>query len=317
MSQPSVARHMALIGLAVLCIFGYAGWRLRHGVRPEAEEPRPSVQPRPAAKPTELVTTALPEKRAPSPSSAGAPSPSEVLPLPPSQPLFDPLPSAPAVGGKTPAQSVAPRPLPPQVEKNYDAPKAKNLDAELSRNFVWYTVNRGDTLTSIAERYLGSAAKVEEICAANRDIIQDRHRLKAGMRLRLPAEAGNPAPMIGVGRQVVEHVVEKAETLVSIAAKYYGSTSEYYRELLRQANPHLPADSQELKPGTTIVIPAGEMAASGAARKHVVQQGETLSSIARRVYGSAAAWRKIHEANRETVPDPDRLPPGVTLILPP
>jgi len=229
------------------------------------------------------------------------------------------MPAPSVFGEKMPAQHLAPRPLPPVAEKAISSKKEKGADFDLSRNFVWYTVKPGDTLTRIAERYLGSAAKVEEICSANRDIISDRHRLVAGRRIRLPAEASRVDPAISVGRHVVEHVVENAETLVSIAAKYYGSTAEYYRERLRQANPHLPADGQEIKPGTTLVIPAVEDAPAGGGemRTHVVRQGETLSAIARRVYGSAAAWRKIYEANRQTVSEPDRLQPGMTLVLPP
>jgi len=51
---------------------------------------------------------------------------------------------------------------------------------------------------------------------------------------------------------------------------------------------------------------------------HVVRKGETLSTIAARYYGADGPrlWRRIWEANKDTVPDPDRLRPGQRLVIP-
>ncbi len=49
---------------------------------------------------------------------------------------------------------------------------------------------------------------------------------------------------------------------------------------------------------------------------HIVQKGDTLSSISAKYYGSANQWRKIVAANRDILPDPNRLTPGVKLIIP-
>jgi LysM repeat protein len=49
---------------------------------------------------------------------------------------------------------------------------------------------------------------------------------------------------------------------------------------------------------------------------HTVQPGETLGSIAEALLGSAAAWRQIHELNRDQVPDPSRMAVGTVLVLP-
>jgi Tfp pilus assembly protein FimV len=51
-------------------------------------------------------------------------------------------------------------------------------------------------------------------------------------------------------------------------------------------------------------------------RIHVVQKGETLSSIAQKYYGSHRSWQKILNANRDKLPDPNRLVPGSRLIIP-
>jgi 5'-nucleotidase / UDP-sugar diphosphatase len=49
---------------------------------------------------------------------------------------------------------------------------------------------------------------------------------------------------------------------------------------------------------------------------HIVQKGDTLSSISAKYYGSARQWRKIVLANRNNLPDPNHLTLGSKLIIP-
>ncbi len=49
---------------------------------------------------------------------------------------------------------------------------------------------------------------------------------------------------------------------------------------------------------------------------HTVARGETLSSISKKYYGTPAKWRVIQEANRDVVPDPKLLRPGMKLKIP-
>lgn len=51
-------------------------------------------------------------------------------------------------------------------------------------------------------------------------------------------------------------------------------------------------------------------------RTHVVREGETLASIARSYLGATEAWQRIWEANRQRVPDPNRIFPGMELVIP-
>jgi nucleoid-associated protein YgaU len=51
-------------------------------------------------------------------------------------------------------------------------------------------------------------------------------------------------------------------------------------------------------------------------RIHIVQKGETLSSISAKYYGTVRQWRKIVAANRSNLPDPNHLVPGAKLIIP-
>jgi len=51
-------------------------------------------------------------------------------------------------------------------------------------------------------------------------------------------------------------------------------------------------------------------------RFHIVRDGENLSAISQKYYGSANKWPKILDANRSVVKDPDKITPGTKLIIP-
>jgi nucleoid-associated protein YgaU len=50
---------------------------------------------------------------------------------------------------------------------------------------------------------------------------------------------------------------------------------------------------------------------------YVVQKGDSLSKIAKAEYGDANAWRKIFEANKDIIKNPDLIHPGQSLKIPP
>lgn len=53
------------------------------------------------------------------------------------------------------------------------------------------------------------------------------------------------------------------------------------------------------------------------ARLHTVERGDTLSKIAKDVYGNAMKYPVIFEANRPMLSDPDKIYPGQVLRIPP
>ena len=61
---------------------------------------------------------------------------------------------------------------------------------------------------------------------------------------------------------------------------------------------------------------SGDAAAAGEARTYVVVAGDSLSKIARKFYGDANAWRRIFEANKNVVKNPDLIQPGWKLTIP-
>lgn len=54
----------------------------------------------------------------------------------------------------------------------------------------------------------------------------------------------------------------------------------------------------------------------GARRTYTVKAGDSLSKIAEREYGDASQWKKIYEANRDAIKNPDLIHPGQTFTLP-
>ena len=59
-----------------------------------------------------------------------------------------------------------------------------------------------------------------------------------------------------------------------------------------------------------------EDAANENVEYYEIQSGDTLSKIAKRVYGDAMAYKKIFEANREVIEDPDKIFVGQKIRLP-
>ena len=51
-------------------------------------------------------------------------------------------------------------------------------------------------------------------------------------------------------------------------------------------------------------------------RTYTVKAGDTLSKIAKETLGDASQWKKIHEANRDALPNPDLIRPGQELTIP-
>jgi nucleoid-associated protein YgaU len=62
--------------------------------------------------------------------------------------------------------------------------------------------------------------------------------------------------------------------------------------------------------------PAPAPAAAPPPKTYTVKSGDTLSAIAKAHLGSAGAYMKIFELNRDQLTDPDKIKPGQVLRLP-
>lgn len=143
------------------------------------------------------------------------------------------------------------------------------------------------------------------------------------------------------GAQAKEHVVEKGETLASIARASLGSANRW-RDLalwngiadpgalpsgfrLRLAPPDDSAKADapksesksDARPEKTPPPANGTAKEKGPVagdRTHRVAKGDTLSHIAAQYLGDASRWREIQRLNN--IPDPANLTEGRTLQLP-
>ena len=75
-----------------------------------------------------------------------------------------------------------------EKEDNPQASQKKgfNIDPNKSRIIKSYTVKAGDTLSMIAEKVYGDAAKFEAIFEANKDILKSADDIKVGQELKIP-----------------------------------------------------------------------------------------------------------------------------------
>jgi nucleoid-associated protein YgaU len=70
-------------------------------------------------------------------------------------------------------------------------------------------------------------------------------------------------------------------------------------------------------PGTAPMPPVGPtIGTSGSDQTYTVVTGDSLSKIAKRFYGDANKWPRIHEANRDQIKNPDLIHPGQKLRIP-
>ena len=73
-------------------------------------------------------------------------------------------------------------------------------------------------------------------------------------------------------------------------------------------------DFSDVQGGSSSTAPGTSSENGG--RTYVVVKGDSLSAIAEREYGDAKQWRRIYDANKDTIKNPDLIYPGQTLRLP-
>jgi nucleoid-associated protein YgaU len=152
-------------------------------------------------------------------------------------------------------------------------------------------------------------------------------------------EQPKDAPQAIIPPEFTDYTVKDGDTFTSIARHYYGSDA--LASAIIAANPLMSPD--HLKPGRVIKIPKDPNnvqgipvkqatpapqtpltpptppapAAPAGARTYVVQPGDSLSKIAKEVYGDLRLSALIFEANRDQLSSEDAIKPGQTLKIPP
>lgn len=139
--------------------------------------------------------------------------------------------------------------------------------------------------------------------------------------------------------QFKTHKVKYKDSLRKIANKYYGDEEKWL--LIFNANQNKIQDRNSLRVGTELIIPEEKTIspktkgktekeittpslsqvvevedAKSTVNKHVVQQGDSLYTLAAKYYNDGAKWNKIYEANKKTLKDHKSLKIGQELVIP-
>lgn len=122
--------------------------------------------------------------------------------------------------------------------------------------------------------------------------------------------------------QTITYIVQPGDTLSKIARKYLGNAS-LWRRIYEDnkstiKNPNIIRVGQKLVinlNGTATAVSATATVSINA-NTYVVQPRDNLWKIAKKVYGQGFAWRKIFDANSNTVSNPGNIHVGQVLLIP-
>ena len=149
-----------------------------------------------------------------------------------------------------------------------------------------HVVGTGETLRSLALRYIGAPEYWDEIQILNVDLLGPGGTdIQPGMRLRVPiAQFDTPRSRPEERAQAQQQTPQQAQ-------------QEAKREETapRQTAPQTPR--------------AGEAI-------YVVKKNDSLWSIAASELGNGARWQELVKANADTLKNPDLLRPGMRLVIP-
>ena len=74
------------------------------------------------------------------------------------------------------------------------------------------------------------------------------------------------------------------------------------------------ADFSDVQGGASSTAPEAQPASP---QTYTVKSGDSLSKIAKHLYGDPEKWHAIFDANRDKIKNPDLIHPGQVLTLPP
>jgi nucleoid-associated protein YgaU len=179
------------------------------------------------------------------------------------------------------------RPAPPSPRPAANPPKpapTSPLDQPKTRvvppEYWEYTVQPNDSMESIAKKLFGEGRLWVKIAEAN-PLLDARKLIPGRTKLRIPKDLAN---------------IQGKEVVVPQDAP---------RATPTRPNPEPVAPAKPPEP------------AKPAQQDYIVKAGDTLSDIAKTFYGKSSLWRKIYDANKDVIDDPDAVKPGTTIRIPP
>lgn len=122
-------------------------------------------------------------------------------------------------------------------------------------------------------------------------------------------EVTNPEP------PAVFYTVVSGDSLSKIAKRHYNDAMKY--PAIFEANKPMLTHPDKIYPGQVLRIPPVEGTYSAGVNTYTVKSGDSLSKIAKEVYGDAMKYPVIFEANKPMLSNPDDIRVGQILTIPP
>ena len=139
-----------------------------------------------------------------------------------------------------------------------------------------------DEIALLKQQVAGLEAENQQLAARNTELEDEQSR---------------------AGRRSLTDKLDEAREALKAAQQ---ENEQYARRIAE-----LEARLAQLEAGTSTTTTT-----TGPTRTHVVREGETLSMISLKYYGTKDRWRDIYDANRDVLPDPNHIQAGQKLTIP-
>lgn len=208
----------------------------------------------------------------------------------------------------------------------YTEYKAVYLDGEKLVEGVDYTSESGSTRITLRSQTLVSSNTegAHTIGVEFRSSSDDSLKRAAQNYRIIPGSindrvgGGTAGSGSSINMAPIRYTVKSGDTLWKIAKQFYGNgamwTKIYADNKSTIKNPNRIYVGQVL-----LIYPSigdGTYITESGAKTYRVKRGDTLWSIAEEMYGKGKRWKKIYNANKGTLSDPNKLYAGQVLIIP-
>ena len=128
----------------------------------------------------------------------------------------------------------------------------------------------------------------------------------------------NDKPEEALRDKIIIYSVLPGDNLWKIAVKFYGS-GNYWMKIYND-NRAMIKNPGRIYTGQQLLIHLMEEKETETeeieGEVYIIRSGDSLWKVAQRIYGDGKLWRKIYQANRDTVLNPGRLRAGQKLLIP-
>ncbi len=165
----------------------------------------------------------------------------------------------------------------------------------------------------------------DSLSSGNMEIIEDTGTLDISLEgMDSSRWSGEKAGEGGKDRDTVKekpgkfHVVKSGDTLEKISTEVYGDRHKW-SYILDANREKLGEPPFTLHLGMELIVPplgsSDDVTVINDDGTYTVQSGDTLGSIAIKVYGSSLKWQKLYELNRDRMSSPTALQVGQRLLV--